>query len=556
MRPGRIVMLVLGTLSALLGLGLLAAAGAAGFANYLQRDNGYFTTPSERYATNSYALTTPRLDIMADEGVPDTAPVGVVGSVMIGGSAAAGKEIFIGIGPRNEVAAYLNGVSHSEITEVRFNPFLVDYRDVAGTQIPARPADQGFWAASASGTGEQQLEWDLRSGSWAVVIMNADASAPVVVDMKAGARSNLLWPVFVGLLVGGILFLLIGVPLIVLGAAGLGRGKGGPPQPGQPQPGQPRPGQLQAPSAVSAPQLYESGAVPGAVPGYPAGAVAGVPPGTGVVYPARLSGHLDPNLSRWKWLVKWLLVIPHFIVLFFLWFAFAVVTIVAWFAILFTGRYPRSLFNFNVGVIRWSWRVAFYSYGALGTDSYPPFTLERTDYPADFDVDYPEKLSRGLVLVKSWLLAIPHLLIIALLTGTAQTWVNRDGEWVQVGTGLSLFGLLVFIAGVILLFTGVYSRGLFDFLMGLNRWIYRVVAYVSLMRDEYPPFRLDMGPRDPGDAPAIPPAVPPAGPAYVPVPGGAAAAPPGYGQPGPGGPAASGPDKPEAPAGADSPPRT
>ncbi|HSO89908.1 MAG TPA: DUF4389 domain-containing protein, partial [Arthrobacter sp.] len=246
---------------------------------------------------------------------------------------------------------------------------------------------------------------------------------------------------------------------------------------------------------------------------------------------------------------KWLLAIPHFIVLFFLWFAFVVVTIVAWFAILFTGRYPRSLFNFNVGVIRWSWRVAFYSYGALGTDIYPPFTLERTDYPADFDVDYPEKLSRGLVLVKSWLLAIPHLLIIALLTGTAQTWVYRDGVWVQVGMGLSLFGLLVFIAGVILLFTGVYSRGLFDFLMGLNRWIYRVGAYVSLMRDEYPPFHLDMGPRDPGDAPAIPPAVPPAGPGYAAVPGGPGAAPPlygqpgtaGTGQPGPGGPGPAGP---------------
>ena len=104
--------------------------------------------------------------------------------------------------------------------------------------------------------------------------------------------------------------------------------------------------------------------------------------------------------------------------------------------------------------------MAFYSYGALGTDLYPPFTLERTDYPADFDVDYPEKLSRGLVLVKSWLLAIPHLLIIALLTGTARTWVFRDGRWVQVGAGISLFGLLVFIAGVILLFTGVYSRAI------------------------------------------------------------------------------------------------
>ncbi|MDN4645816.1 DUF4389 domain-containing protein [Arthrobacter sp. PsM3] len=584
MRPGRIVMLVLGTLSALIGLGLLAGAGAAGFANYLQRDNGYFTSPAERYVTNSYALTTPRLDIMTDGGVPETAPVGVVGSLMLSGSALAGKDVFIGIGPRSDVAAYLDGVSHSEITEVRFNPFRVEYRDVAGAKVPARPADQSFWAASATGPGEQQLKWDLRSGSWAVVIMNADASAPVAVEMKAGARSDLLWPVFIGLLIGGIVLLLIGVPLIVFGAAGLGRGKAGPPLPRQPVPGQPQPvsGQPQPLAGSSAPQLYAAGAVPGAV--------AGVPPGAGVLYPARLSGYLDPNLSRWKWLFKWLLAIPHFIVLFFLWFAFGVVTIVAWFAILFTGRYPRSLFNFNVGVIRWSWRVAFYSYGALGTDIYPPFTLERTDYPADFDVDYPEKLSRGLVLVKSWLLAIPHLLIIALLTGTAQTWVYRDGHWVQVGVGASLIGLLVFIAGVILLFTGVYPRGLFDFLMGLNRWIYRVSAYVSLMRDEYPPFHLDIGPRDPGDTAAIPPAVPPAGPEFAPVPGGPGAAPSDYGQhatgaalagpvgtgpatsgprgagqPGPardeagfygiGGPAAHGADEPEAPASPDHPPR-
>jgi hypothetical protein len=202
------------------------------------------------------------------------------------------------------------------------------------------------------------------------------------------------------------------------------------------------------------------------------------------------------------WLVKWFLAIPHLIVLFFLWFAFIVTTIVAGFAILFTGRYPRSLFDFNVGVIRWNWRVDFYAYGVLGTDRYPPFTLARTDYPADFDVDYPEKLSRGLVLVKSWLLALPHLLIVSVLLGTASTWTVRDGTWVQQGVGISLVGLLVFIAGVILLFTGRYWKDLFDLLLGLHRWIYRVLAYVSLMRDEYPPFRLDLGAVDPGDAAA------------------------------------------------------
>ncbi len=194
-------------------------------------------------------------------------------------------------------------------------------------------------------------------------------------------------------------------------------------------------------------------------------------------------------------LVKWILVLPHIVVLIFLWLAFAVLTVIAGFAVLFTGRYPRALFDFNAGVIRWNWRVQFYSYAVLGTDRYPPFTLRRVDYPADFDVEYPERLSRGLVLVKWWLLAIPHYLVLAAVFGGG---ISVGASAQDGDTLVPLVGVLVLIAAVALLFTARYPRGLFDFLLGANRWFYRVMAYAALMRDEYPPFRLDQGAREPG----------------------------------------------------------
>ena len=212
-------------------------------------------------------------------------------------------------------------------------------------------------------------------------------------------------------------------------------------------------------------------------------------------YPVRIEGQLGTRLSRWLWLVKWILAIPHYIVLALLWLTLLVLTIVAFFAILFTGRYPRGIFDFNVGVFRWTWRVAFYSYGALGTDRYPPFTLDDVpDYPARLGVAYPEQLSRGLVLLKWWLLAIPHYLVTGIFLGGGSYAAAQVDDWFWgIGFETGLIGILVLFAGVALLFTTRYPGGLFDFVVGLDRWVARVAAYVLLMRDEYPPFRLDQG---------------------------------------------------------------
>jgi hypothetical protein len=196
--------------------------------------------------------------------------------------------------------------------------------------------------------------------------------------------------------------------------------------------------------------------------------------------PVLVTARLEEPLSRWLWLVKWLLLIPHFIVLAFLWAAFVVLTLVALVAIVATGRYPRALFDFNVGVLRWTWRVGFYGTSAFATDRYPPFTLQRADYPAELEIAYPEQLSRWKALLKPWLLAFPHYLVLAVLLGSGTP------RYVP-----GLLTVLVVLAVVVLLFRGRYPRDLFTLVVGINRWALRVAAYAGLMRDEYPPFRLD-----------------------------------------------------------------
>lgn len=454
---GRIGLLVSGALVALVGVAMAAASGVLVWAHATQRDSaGYYTTQTERYATPTYALTS-RIDLGDAPGQHDWMPAHPAGTVRLradGGS----REIFVGIAPEADVDRWLAGVAHERVTGANFGPFDSRSTVVTGVRSAGSPLDQTFWTVSIAGSGLQTLGWPSESGQWAIVVMNADGGAGVVADVSAAARTSLLLLIGMGTGFVGFLFLAGASALLFFGL-----------------------------------RHQVSGAAE------PAPVAGG--------YPARLNGHLDPGLSRWLWLVKWVLLIPHVVVLAFLWLAVTMLTVVAGFSILFTGRYPRPIFDFNLGVMRWTWRVSFYAVSAFGTDRYPPFSLgAHPDYPATFTVDYPERLSRGLVLVKWWLLALPHYLVVGIFAGGLG--IGWMGAW-RVAGGGGLIALLAIVAAVVLAVRGRYPESIFDVVMGMNRWCFRVLAYVALMRDEYPPFQFDSGGMDPGTLPAVPPPSPP-----------------------------------------------
>ncbi len=161
-------------------------------------------------------------------------------------------------------------------------------------------------------------------------------------------------------------------------------------------------------------------------------------------YPVRFDVEYPERLSRWKIFLKWLFAIPHFIIVVLLINVAGILQFIAFFAILFTKKWPRGLFDFTVQIYRWAANVSAYAL-FLQRDEYPPFSGDSGEYPVTLEVDYDENLSRWQIFVK-WLLAIPHYIVLVFL-------------FVAVN-------VTVFIAFFAILFTGRYPRGLFDFAVG------------------------------------------------------------------------------------------
>jgi hypothetical protein len=412
----------------------------------LKDDEGYITTKTVHLDKDSYAVTSYPADVdLSESWVLD------LGELLVfkveGSNNDPAKGIFIGLADERDVRDYLSEVEYDELIRFRLLPRDIDYKKYQGNATPVPPTSETFWVKSAHGKGTQTIRWDLETGSWMLVVMNEDGSRGIDVDVVLGVKVPLVFGTGLGLLIGGIVALIIAVLIIYFSV----RGTQGP----------------QTPGGATGVGGGETG-------------LAAKPESKGE-YPLSLKGELIEPLSPALWLIKWFLLIPHYVVLVFLWVAAIVVWLISLFAILFTGKYPKDLFNFNVGVLRWTWRVGFYGYQALGTDKYPPFTFKAGGYPADLEVAYPEKLSRGLVLIKWWLLAIPHYIVMAFFWGFGEGW----GRWI----GLTFW--LVAFAAVVLLFTGKYHKDLYNIILGMNRWTYRVAIYSALMTDRYPPFRLN-----------------------------------------------------------------
>jgi hypothetical protein len=213
---GRIVLVVLGVLAALVGLALLVGGGALVWFHQAERDGqGYFNTSTKRLSTDTYAIATDDLDL-GNDGPESLLESGRLGRIRI--RATSEKPIFVAIGRASLVSGYLFGTSYARVKDVDYDGFRVTYERVAGSRRPRKPLTQDFWVASASGPGTQTVTWGLESGRWSAVLMNVDGSRSVVADVKVGAKIDWLIWVAIGLLVFGVIVLGAAVTMIYFGA--------------------------------------------------------------------------------------------------------------------------------------------------------------------------------------------------------------------------------------------------------------------------------------------------------------------------------------------------
>ena len=215
MRGTRVAMVVVGSLLALVGFALTAGGAVLVWAHTTQRDAaGYYTTGTERLDTSTYALVA-EADFGTEPGQRGWVPDHPLGTVRLRASSPAG-DVFVGIARTADLEGWLGGVAREEVHELEYGPFRADSTLLAGDAPVGLPAEQPFWVASSVGAGRQTLRWESDAGRWSAVVMNADASRGVVVDLSVGSRTGVLLPIGLGVGAGGVALLAGGVALLVV----------------------------------------------------------------------------------------------------------------------------------------------------------------------------------------------------------------------------------------------------------------------------------------------------------------------------------------------------
>ena len=215
----RIAAFIAAGLLGLFSLGLVAGGALMLWGDAQKDDNGFISTDTERFATNTHAMTTDNLDV-------DVASVDWIldrdrwGKLRLDVEPRGGKPLFVGIARTSDVDRYLRGSDRDLVTDIDFSPFRADYRPLAGDAKPQRPAAQDFWVVSAHGAGPQDVTWEVEDGDWSIVVMNEDASPRVEAGVKAGADVPFLSGAGWGSVAAGLISLALAATLAIVGIRG------------------------------------------------------------------------------------------------------------------------------------------------------------------------------------------------------------------------------------------------------------------------------------------------------------------------------------------------
>jgi len=207
---GRVVLIVVGVIAALLSLPMLAGGTALIVVDQTQRDDdGFLMSPSEDFSTATYAIVSDSADV--DFGGSERAARAILGDIRI--RSESDRDVFVGIARDTDVDEYLNDVERSVVTDIGEDP---EYSHRRGGAPTSPPGEQDFWAVSTHGSGEQTLEWEPEDGSWSVVVMNSDGSRGVASELSIGAELDAaLWVGIVVLVIGALLAALAAIAITV-----------------------------------------------------------------------------------------------------------------------------------------------------------------------------------------------------------------------------------------------------------------------------------------------------------------------------------------------------